>query len=97
MQVRQNTEMESHEEKLHKMIIQVGGCWLAGSGGCGLAICGLRVVPAFCILLAQLLCLLAQLLCLLAQLPCLLTQVLCPPCPVTMLRANSRRFEDLVK
>jgi hypothetical protein len=25
VQVRQNTEMESHEEKLHKMIIQVGG------------------------------------------------------------------------
>lgn len=27
LQVRQNTEMESHEEKLHKMIIQVG--WAA--------------------------------------------------------------------
>jgi hypothetical protein len=27
LQVRQNTEMESHEEKLHKMIIQVG--WLS--------------------------------------------------------------------
>jgi len=24
-QIKQNTEMESHEEKLHKMIIQVGG------------------------------------------------------------------------
>jgi hypothetical protein len=25
MQVRQNCEMESHEEKLHKMIVEVGG------------------------------------------------------------------------
>lgn len=37
MQVKQNCEMESHEEKLHKMIIQVLGCFhgLAWRHACG--------------------------------------------------------------
>ncbi len=36
LQVKQNCEMESHEEKLHKMIIQVGDC-------CVPALCRVRL------------------------------------------------------